>query len=87
MAGRKLLGDESGAVTTDWMVLTAGILVLGLIVVTQVMGNSSGYLMDEFENLNREYEQNAVALSELRPDQTRELDMSVPEGEAEVTAQ
>lgn len=86
MAGRKILGDESGAVTTDWMVLTAGILILGLIVVMQVMGNSSGYLMDEFESLNREYEQNAVALSELRRDEIREPDMSASEGEAAVTS-
>ncbi len=86
MAGTKILGDESGAVTTDWMVLTAGILILGFIVVMQVMGNSSGYLMDEFESLNREYEHNAVALSELRRDDILEPDMSASEGEAAVTS-
>ena len=71
MAGKAFLRDDSGSVTIDWVVLSAGILILGLIVVIQVMGNSSGYLMDEFESLNQEYEADALALSELRSDPAR----------------
>lgn len=67
-AGRLIRQDEAGAVTTDWVALTAGILLLGLIVVMSVMGNSGGYLMDEFEDLNQEYKEDALALSELRRD-------------------
>ena len=65
-AGRLIREDEAGAVTTDWVALTAGILLLGLIVTMSVMGNSGGYLMDEFESLNQEYKEDAMALSELR---------------------
>jgi hypothetical protein len=57
--------DESGAVTIDWVTLTAGILILGIVVVFAVMNNSAGYLMDEFEDLNEQYEENAVSISAL----------------------
>ncbi len=33
---KNFANDESGAVTVDWVVLTAGIVVLGTIVMTQV---------------------------------------------------
>ncbi len=68
MTGRSIWRDEAGAVTTDWVALSAGIVLLGLVVVMSVMGNSGGYLMDEFETLNQEYKEDAVALSELRSD-------------------
>jgi hypothetical protein len=53
---RSFVHDDRGAVTIDWVTLSAGILVLGLVVVYSVMGNSAGYLMDEFEQLNGEVE-------------------------------
>ena len=62
---RLFLNDESGAVTTDWVALSAGILVLAIIVVYSVMENSAGYLLDEFEELNSEYESLAVDVSAL----------------------
>jgi hypothetical protein len=62
---RLFLNDERGAVTTDWVALTAGILLLGIIVVYAVMEDSAGYLLDEFEQLNREYEARAVEVSAL----------------------
>lgn len=77
MAGRAFFRDESGSVTIDWVVLSAGIVILGLIVVMQVMGNSSGYLMAEFESLNQEYEQNSVALTELRGDPPQDAHLDV----------
>jgi hypothetical protein len=60
------LQEECGAVTTDWIVLTAGILLLGLMVTYTVLHDSAGYLMAEFEQLNQEYaadSANASALS------------------------
>jgi hypothetical protein len=61
---RLFADDERGAVTADWVTLTAGILVLGIVVVYSVMGNSAGYLMDEFDNLNKKFEAGAIDLAE-----------------------
>ena len=57
--------DEGGAVTVDWIVLSAGIVILGIVVAFSVMENSSGYLLDEFEALNKKYSEDAVKVSEL----------------------
>ncbi|MCH8167318.1 MAG: pilus assembly protein [Proteobacteria bacterium] len=62
---RLFLNDERGAVTTDWVALGAGILLLAIIVVFSVMENSAGYLLDEFEQLNAEYATLAVEVSAL----------------------
>ena len=48
--------DERGVITIDWVTLSAGILLMGIMVVYLVMGNSAGYIMDEFEALNSEIE-------------------------------
>ena len=53
---RLFLSGERGAVTTDWVALGAGVLLLAIIVVYTVMEDSVGYLLDEFEQLNTEYE-------------------------------
>lgn len=68
MTGRRFVHDDSGAVTTDWVALTAGILLLGIIVVMSVMENSAGYLMDEFDTLNEQFSKDAVTVSELGKD-------------------
>ncbi len=73
MTGRTLISDDRGAVTTDWVALTAGILLLGIIVVMSVMENSAGYLMSEFEELNERYKEDGVAVSELREDLAQNL--------------
>ncbi len=62
---RFLRNDERGAVTIDWVTLTAGILLLGLMVVYSVMSNSAGYLMDEFEDLNAQYAADAIDVTAL----------------------
>ena len=62
---RLILNDERGAVTVDWVALAAGILLLAIIVVYSVMENSAGYLLDEFERLNNDYESLAVEVSAL----------------------
>ncbi len=62
---RLFLNDERGAVTIDWVALSAGILVFAIIVVFAVMGNSAGYLLDEFEQLNTEHETLADEVSAL----------------------
>ena len=63
---RLLLHDERGAVTIDWVTLTAGILLFGIMIVYTVMNDSAGYLMDEFETLNARYAADAIDLSALR---------------------
>lgn len=65
MVGKSILRDERGAVTVDWVALSAGIILLGMMVAISVMGNSSGYLMDEFESLNEQYQESALTVSEL----------------------
>jgi hypothetical protein len=60
-----LLNDERGAVTVDWVTLTAGILLLGIMVVYSVMKDSAGYLMDEFEVLNARYAADAAGVATL----------------------
>jgi hypothetical protein len=60
-----LLNDEGGAITIDWVALGAGIILLAIFVVYSVMENSAGYLLDEFEQLNKEYETPAVEVSAL----------------------
>ena len=62
---RLLLYDERGAVTIDWVTLTAGILLLGIMIVYTVMNDSAGYLMDEFEDLNAQYAADAIDVSAL----------------------
>ncbi len=62
---RLLLNDERGAVTIDWVTLTAGILLLGIMIVYTVMNDSAGYLLDEFETLNARYAADAVDVSAL----------------------
>ncbi len=39
---KNFANDESGAVTVDWVVLTAGIVVLGVIVMTTVSASVTG---------------------------------------------
>ena len=62
---RLLLNDERGAVTIDWVTLTAGILLFGIMVVYSVLNDSAGYLMDEFEELNERYAADAIAVTAL----------------------
>lgn len=54
--------DDRGAVTTDWITLSAGIILLGMMVVFSVMNNSAGYLMDEFEDLNNRFSQDSQGI-------------------------
>ena len=62
---RLLLNDERGAITIDWVTLTAGILLFGIMIVYSVMNDSAGYLMDEFETLNARYSADAIDVSAL----------------------
>ena len=63
---RLLLNDERGAVTIDWVTLTAGILLFGIMIVYTVINDSAGYLLDEFETLNARYAADAIDVSALR---------------------
>ncbi len=50
--------DESGAVTVDWVVLTAAIVGLGLVVMTTV----SGGLKNAAANISSDIEAKAIAV-------------------------
>lgn len=39
LAASRFAADETGAVTVDWVVLTASIVALGVMVVTMLTGN------------------------------------------------
>ena len=41
----KFLGDDAGAVTIDWVALTAGILLLGIMVVYAIFNNGVSVLV------------------------------------------
>lgn len=62
---RLLLNDERGAITVDWVTLTAGVLLFGIMAIYTVMNDSAGYLMDEFEVLNAQYAADAIDVSAL----------------------
>ena len=46
----KFLNDESGAVTIDWVALTAGILLLGIALVYGIFNNGVKPLVDEINS-------------------------------------
>ena len=59
------LREERGAVTTDWVALTAGIVVLGMVVAYAVMGDSHAYLDQKFEVLNEDLEKQQDDLAKV----------------------
>ena len=46
----KFLNDEAGAVTIDWVALTAGILLLGIMVVYAIFNNGVSPLVSKVNN-------------------------------------
>ena len=59
-----LANDEQGAVTIDWVALTAGLVLLGIMVVYAVMGNSAESLLAQFDQLNDHYQANAIIVAD-----------------------
>lgn len=47
---QKFLSDDSGAVTIDWVALTAGILLLGIAVVYAIFRNGVAPLVDSINS-------------------------------------
>jgi hypothetical protein len=62
---RLFLNDQRGAVMVDWVALATGIIFLAIFVVFSVLGNSAGYLLDEFEQLNKKYDAPVAEVSAL----------------------
>ena len=60
-----LKNDERGAITVDWVALTAGILLLGIIVVYGIMNDSADNLFSQFDLLNENYKANAEKVTTL----------------------
>ena len=50
----RFIRADRGAVTTDWVALSAGIIVLGMVVAYSVMGDSHAYLDEKFDLLNED---------------------------------
>ena len=59
------LSNERGAVTVDWVALTAGIMGLGIMVVYAVMNGSADGLLDGFAVLNASLESTAEIVTSL----------------------
>jgi Flp pilus assembly pilin Flp len=50
---KRFFGDETGAVTVDWVVLTAGVVVLAVIVMPPIQAgvtNMASYIGDTIES-------------------------------------
>ncbi len=47
----KFLGDDAGAVTIDWVALTAGILLLGIMTVYAIFNNGVSSTVDNANNM------------------------------------
>jgi Flp pilus assembly pilin Flp len=56
--------DESGAVTVDWVVLTAGIVGLGLV----VLGTTAGGITEASVNMAADIESRQAAATALNSD-------------------
>ena len=48
---RKFLSDDAGAVTIDWIALTAGVLVVGIIVVYAIYNDGVSSLADNVNGM------------------------------------
>ncbi len=48
----KFLADETGAVTVDWVVITALIVALSLAIMTSLRGATSQSIVEMFTNIN-----------------------------------
>ena len=46
----KFLSDDAGAVTIDWVALTAGILLLGILVVYSIFNNGVSSLVSKINS-------------------------------------
>ncbi len=47
----KFLSDDAGAVTIDWVALTAGVLLLGIMVVDQIFNDGVSSLGDHVNSM------------------------------------
>ncbi len=48
---RKFLSDDAGAVTIDWVALTAGVLLVGFIIVYAIFNDGVISLVDNVDDL------------------------------------
>ena len=52
---RKFIADQSGAITVDWVVLTAAIVGLNILVIMQMINNGMFQVMHEVDDKIDEY--------------------------------
>jgi hypothetical protein len=56
---RSVLLDERAGVSADWLVLSAGVMILGLAVAYEVMIASHNSLLVKFDQVDKNFEKNA----------------------------
>jgi hypothetical protein len=61
---RFLANDERGAVTVDWVALTSGLILLGIMAVYAIMNNSADNLLGQFDQLNDHHQKSAIIIAE-----------------------
>jgi uncharacterized integral membrane protein len=61
---RFLANDERGAVTVDWVALTSGLILLGIMAVYAIMNNSADNLLAQFDQLDDHYQKSAIIIAE-----------------------
>lgn len=52
------IGDETGAVTVDWVALTAGVLLVGIVAVFAIYGGGASALVAEVNALANSHHEN-----------------------------
>ncbi|MFV0472705.1 MAG: Flp family type IVb pilin [Pikeienuella sp.] len=67
MKGRRFLRDESGAVTVDWVALTAAVVVIGIGLTYAVFGDAQSGIGGLVTNLTNELTQAATNLEDAVP--------------------
>jgi hypothetical protein len=58
-----IVTDDRGAVATDWVALTAGIIVLGMVVAFTVLGRSDQLVQNTFDALDAQLASTTVDLA------------------------
>jgi len=50
--------DEAGAITTDWVALTAGVLLVGIVAVFAIYGNGGSAIVENVNELANSHHEN-----------------------------
>lgn len=65
---KRILADETGALTLDWVALTSSVVVIGIGLVYMIYGGETGQISTVVTNYNEELNTAAGNLSGAVPD-------------------